>query len=326
MEYHKRLLPLPEDVLIRSFDEKRSWPVKQMIYIHDTTEFSFDGPSAVTLGKFDGLHRGHQKLLKEVKKLQAKGFGGIVFSIAPEKVPMLLTAEEKRAMVEAHGMDCMIKCPFIPEVLGMDPEEFVADILIRKLHAEHVVVGTDFRFGHNRAGDVRLLGSLQKKYGFTLHVIEKECFQEREISSTYIKEVMAGGDMELVEDLLGYTYPIRGVVQHGQQLGRKIGIPTVNLIPEEYKMTPPLGVYFSRVLANEKMYCGVTNIGYKPTVDGSFLGVETYLFHTDEDLYGCEIEVGLLKFRRPEQKFDSVEALKAQMEKDMQAGKEYFHV
>lgn len=297
-----------------------------MIYIHDTIEFHSEEPSAITLGKFDGLHRGHQKLLKEVKCLQKQGYGGIVFSIIPEKIPALLTSEEKRAMVEAYGMDCMIKCPFIPEILCMDPESFVADVLIKKLNARHIVVGTDFRFGHKRTGDVRLLGALQKEYGFTLHVMEKECFQGRKISSTYVKEALAGADMELVEELLGYAYPVRGVVRHGRQLGRRIGMPTVNLIPEEWKLMPPPGVYFSRTTAGENTYYGVTNIGYKPTVDGSFLGAETYLYGTDEDMYDREIEVSLLKFRRPEQRFDSVEALKTQMEKDILAGKEYFRV
>ncbi|MDO4322801.1 MAG: bifunctional riboflavin kinase/FAD synthetase [Lachnospiraceae bacterium] len=297
-----------------------------MIYIDDTTDFYSDQPSAVTLGKFDGLHRGHQKLLKKVKYLQRQGFRGIVFSIAPEKVPVLLTSEEKRAMVEEQGMDCMIKCPFIPEVLSMDPETFLADVLIKKLHAEHIVVGTDFRFGYKRTGDVRLLGLLQKKYGFTLHVIEKECFQGREISSTYVKEALAGADMELVTELLGYTYPVSGIVRHGRQLGRRIGMPTVNLVPEERKLMPPPGVYFSRTEVGESTYCGVTNIGYKPTVDGSFLGAETYLYGTHENLYDREIKVSLLRFRRQERKFGSVEELKAQMEKDILAGKEYFRV
>ncbi len=297
-----------------------------MIYIHDTTDFHSDGPSAITLGKFDGLHRGHQKLLNEVKHLQKQGYRGIVFAIAPDRMPALLTREEKRLMTESYGIDCMVNCPFIPEVLSMDPETFVSKVLVDTLHTKHIVVGTDFRFGHQRTGDVRLLGAIQREYGFTLHVIKKECYRGREISSTYVKEALAGADMELVEKLLGYTYSVRGIVCHGRQLGSRIGMPTVNLIPEDRKLMPPPGVYFSRTQAGGKKYCGVTNIGYKPTVDGSFLGTETYLFGTDENMYGREIEVSLLKFRRPERKFDSVDALKKQMEKDIIAGKEYFRV
>ena len=155
-----------------------------MRYISDTTDFYSEHPSAVTLGKFDGLHRGHQKLVREVLRLQKEGYYGIVFTIAPEHVPLLLTPEEKRDVVEDFGIDCMIRCPFIPEVLSMEPEEFVSEILIRKLNAKYVVVGTDFRFGHKRSGDVNLLKELQTKYGFTLIVMEKECHGEREISST----------------------------------------------------------------------------------------------------------------------------------------------
>lgn len=297
-----------------------------MIYIHEMTEFYSEQPSAITLGKFDGLHRGHQKLLREVKQLQRQGYRGIVFAIAPDKMSALLTTYEKKKMVEAYGIECMVNCPYVPEILSMDPESFIADVLIKKLKARHIVVGTDFQFGHKRTGDVRLLGALQGEYGFTLHVMEKECFQGREISSTYIKEALAGADMELAEKLLGYAYPVRGIVQHGKQLGRKIGMPTVNLIPEGRKLMPPPGVYFSRTAVGTNTYCGMTNVGYKPTVDGSFLGAETYLYDTDEDLYDREIEVSLLKFRRAERKFESVEELKAQMEKDIIAGKEYFRV
>lgn len=297
-----------------------------MIYIHDTTEFHSDEPSVVTLGKFDGFHRGHQKLLKEVKELQGSGLRGIVFSIASEKLPVLLTPEEKLWMVEQHGIDCMIRCPFVPAILSMDPESFVSDILTKRLKAKYIVVGTDFRFGHQRTGDVRLLGALQQEYGFTLRVIEKECYGGREISSTYVKEALAGADMELVETLLGYPYLVKGKVRHGRQLGRRLGMPTVNLIPSERKLLPPPGVYFSRTLCEGNTYFGVTNVGYKPTVDGSFLGAETYLFDTDEDMYDKEIEVSLLKFRRPERRFGAVEELKAQMERDIRAGKEYFGV
>lgn len=297
-----------------------------MKYIHDTTEFYSAAPSAVTLGKFDGLHRGHQKLLREIAGLQKQGLAGVVFTIAPEEVPVLLTEEEKRAMLEAYGVDCMIRCPYIPEILGMEPEDFIARVLVKNLKARYIVVGTDFRFGYRRSGDVRLLELLQKKYGYTVRVIEKECYQGREISSTYVRESLAGADMKLVNTLLGYEYVVRGTVLHGRQLGRKIGMPTINLVPERMKLLPPPGVYFSRVSCGDASYCGMTNIGYKPTVDGSFLGVETYLYGANEELYDRSVEVRLLKFRRPERRFASVDELKTQMQRDLGAGKEFFGV
>lgn len=295
-----------------------------MRYICNTTEFFSERPSAVTLGKFDGLHRGHQKLLQEVRQLQKKGLYGIVFAIAPDQIPVLLTEEEKRKAVEAHGINCMIRCPFIPEILGMEPETFVSEVLIGQLQAKYVIVGTDFRFGRNRGGDVSLLETLQEKYGFTLIVLEKECYGEREISSTYVREALEASDMELVQALLGFPYPIIETVQHGRQLGRKIGMPTINQIPSHNKLLPKPGVYYSDAEIGGRICHGITNIGYKPTVDGSFLGIETYLYHVKGNLYGQEAKVSLRKFCRAEQKFPSVDALKAQMEQDIRAGEEYF--
>lgn len=297
-----------------------------MKYFDHTTDFYCDRPSVVTLGKFDGVHRGHQKLIRQVAELSEKGLETVVFAIAPDERPYLLSPEEKREMVSRYNIDCMIRCPFTAEILGMEPEEFIWKVLKERLHASYVVVGTDFHFGHNRAGDVGLLQRVQERYDLKVLVVEKERCGGREISSTYVKEALARGDMELVRELLGYAYPVRGVVQHGKQLGRRLGMPTVNLIPEPGKLLPPCGVYCSDVYSGGMQYQGVTNIGFKPTVDGSFLGVETYLYDFHQDIYGREAEVQLLHFCRPEQKFESVEALKAQMQKDIRSGKEYFRV
>ncbi|MCC8137480.1 MAG: riboflavin biosynthesis protein RibF [Clostridiales bacterium] len=304
--------------------------------------------AAVTLGKFDGLHRGHQKLLDEIRKLQEEGYYGIVLAIAPDDRTVLLTADEKRHMLESQGIDCMIRCPFVPEILGMEPEEFISEVLIRQLNAKVIVVGTDFRFGYQRRGDAAFLKKMQQKYGYTLRVIEEERHINRKISSTWIREALSGADMELVHELLGFWFPVEGTVLHGRHLGHQIGIPTINLRPEPYKLLPPPGVYCSDVVifqraavsaspsvhskngsrsgADRRILHGVTNIGYKPTVDGTFLGVETWLYGIEEDLYGCNVRVQLRQFCRPEQKFASVEELKAQMKRDIDSGKEYFGV
>lgn len=297
-----------------------------MIEIHDTTDFSSETLSAVTLGKFDGLHRGHQKLIREVLRLQDLGYYGIAFTIAPEDNPVLLTTREKRDMLETFGIDCMIRCPYVPQILGMEPERFVSEVLVERLKARYIVVGTDFRFGYRRRGDVALLRELQGKYGFRVIVVEKECHSGREISSTYIKEALVRADMELVNLLLGYEYPVTDIVEHGKQLGRRIGMPTVNLIPDHRKLLPPKGVYFSMAVSDRLCCYGVTNIGYKPTVSGDFLGVETYLYGVHEDLYGTKMKVMLRSFRRPERRFASVDELKEQMQRDILAGKEYFGI
>ncbi len=297
-----------------------------MNYIHDTLDFCTEGNSAVMLGKFDGLHLGHQKLLREILRLQREGYYGIVFSIAPDDRPMLLTPDEKRRALERSGVDCLISCPFVPEILKMDPESFVDRVLVKALRAKYVVVGTDFRFGYRRSGDVKLLETLQDKYGYRLLVIDKECYEGREISSTYIRGALADAQMELVRRLMGEYYPVEGTILHGQRLGRSIGIPTINLIPQLCKLLPPPGVYFSDVRIGQLTSRGVTDIGFKPTVDGSFLGVETYLYDVSGDLYDREVRVSVRDFLRPEMKFDSVDELKSQMERDIISGKEYFGV
>lgn len=295
-----------------------------MRYFEGTTEFYSEVPTAVTLGKFDGLHRGHQKLIRCVEAQKVSGLAGAVFVIAPQGSGRLLTKTEKRKRLEEMGIDLLVDCPFIPEILSMEPEQFVSEILVEKLKAKYVVVGTDFRFGYRRSGDAWLLQALQEKYGIRVEIIEKECRGSREISSTYIREAMQAGEMGLVSELLGYPYSVAGTVQHGKQLGRRIGMPTVNLVPEQDKLLPPNGVYYTGVKTEGSYYHGITNIGCKPTVDGSFIGVETYLYGFDGNLYGKDITVELLAFRRPEMKFSSVGELKAQMERDIQAGKEYF--
>ncbi len=295
-----------------------------MKYFCNTTDFHSDGPTAVTLGKFDGLHRGHQKLIEEIISLGSEKIQTAVFALASDERPYLLSPEEKKERLEGYNIDYLIRCPFVPEILGMEPETFVKEVLEKRLHAKYIVVGTDFRFGHNRKGDAHFLKMLEKAYNMKVIIVEKECYNGREISSTYVKEALAQGKMELVNELLGYEYPVSGVVQHGKKLGRRLGMPTVNLIPESGKLLPPCGVYYSDVYSGGNQYRGVTNIGYKPTVDGSFLGVETYLYDFHQDIYGKEATVCLRHFERPEQKFASIEALKQQMQKDILSGKEYF--
>ncbi|MDD6616346.1 MAG: bifunctional riboflavin kinase/FAD synthetase [Lachnospiraceae bacterium] len=295
-----------------------------MEFYHAATDFFCGQPSAVTLGKFDGLHRGHQKLVDQIIRQKAAGLASVVFVIAPPGVPRILTSQEMHRKLESKGVDCLIECPYVPEILSMSPEQFLKDVLIQKLHARYLAVGTDFHFGYQRSGDADFLRSMQSKYHFRTDVIEKECFENREISSTYVREAMKKGEIELVSHLLGYPFSISGTVQHGRQLGRRIGMPTLNLIPPSEKLLPRNGVYYSRTLIDGAIYQSITNIGSKPTVDGTFLGAETYLYDFSEDMYGKEITVELLSFRRPEQRFASVEELKAQMQKDISSGKEYF--
>ncbi len=297
-----------------------------MEYIQGTTEFFIPEHTAVTLGKFDGVHKGHQKLIHQILNLRKDGLKSVVFTTNPGKKQLLLTEEEQRDILFRQGADYVIRCPFIPQISHMEPEAFIDRILIGQLHAKKIVVGTDFRFGYQRRGDCNLLINLQEKYGYQVIVMQKEKRGSRDISSTYIREELEKGDMALVNELLGYPFPIMGEVSHGRKVGRTLGMPTANLIPPDEKLLPPNGVYISKTAVDGREYTGITNIGYKPTVGKTaFRGAETYLFHFEQDLYGKRIEVQLYQYVRPEKKFQSLEELTERIKVDISLGKEYFH-
>lgn len=206
----------------------------------------------------------------------------------------------------------------------MEAEDFVREILVNRRHAKQLLSEKIFILVINEAEMPLFFSGSRKNMVFRFEVVEKEQYKGRDISSTYVKEALEAGDMELVNDLLGYRYFISGEVLHGRRIGRTLGMPTTNLVPSTKKLLPPNGVYLSRTRIGEQAYYGVTNIGYKPTIGETFRGVETYLFDFDGDLYGENIDVELWKFKRPEMKFDSVEHLKNQMQADIAFGKEYF--
>ena len=303
-----------------------------MIYTTEIPHLEQGVRSAVTLGKFDGLHRGHQKLIHCISEKRREDCRAVVFTfdVSPRsyilKVPpkFLLTYEERRELAEERGVDILAECPFTEELMHMEPEQFVKEYLVARLHAEYLAVGPDFRFGHKREGNPQMLQKLGKECGFTVEIVEKEKDGSRDISSTYIREELEKGNMEKVNGLLGYTYFTRGEIVHGRQLGRTIGVPTANLIPPEIKKLPPNGVYITKSLINGKIYEGITNVGYKPTVRENFLGVETYLFCCNENLYGQEAEVRFYQYLRPEKKFDSLEELKEQLNQDVETGRAFF--
>jgi len=303
-----------------------------MNYIADTTNFKIEEKTAVTLGKFDGLHKGHLKLIKKIlaKREQMKTVI-FTFSIAPAELlnhksaELLLTNEERRTFVEQLGLDYLVEYPFDMKIASMEPETFIKEILVDKLNAGYIAVGTDFRFGHKRKGDYRLLEKLSKKYGFILEVVDKEMFEGEEISSTLVRKEVSLGNMEKVNCLLGHPFSVIGEVLHGRKIGRTIGMPTTNLVPPCRKLLPPNGVYASKTVIDGRSYIGVTNIGHKPTVGREIeKGVETYIFDFEGNLYEKIIEIQLFRFERPEEKFESLDALKEQLERDIQFSRDYF--
>lgn len=306
-----------------------------MKYLEGLMDYTMDRDTAVTLGKFDGLHRGHRKLIGRV--CEREGLAGTVVTIWPDpEQKALLTKGEKKELLASLGVQWWIDCPFLPQISRMEPEAFVREVLVGRLRAKYIAVGSDFRFGYQRRGDCRLLARLGQELGYELEIVEKERHEGREISSSYIREALERGDMELVNALLGYPYTVQGEVLHGRKIGRTLGMPTTNLIPSAGKLLPPNGVYATRTILDKaraegpdglpEVYCGITNVGYKPTVGEYFRGVETYLFDYDGDLYGRMISVQFYAYERPERKFAGMEALREQMHRDILFGKRYFSV
>lgn len=300
-----------------------------MEYITGTRKFHIDKPSVVTLGKFDGLHRGHKKLLDEMNRFRDRGYLAAVFTF--ETSPgtlmqgklqtMITTNAERRVNLDQAGVDYLVEYPFNREVAHMLPEKFVSEVLVGQMNAKAIVAGKDFHFGYERRGDVALLTRLAAQYGYEMVPVEKAVDGDREISSTYIREELAKGNIEKANELLGYSYMIHGLVVHGLCLGSKLGFPTVNILPKKQKHLPAFGVYLSQTIIDEKVYNSITNIGKKPTIRGENpAGVETYIYDLDEDLYDKWIEVRLIGYIRPERKFSGVEQLKKQVLSDKEKG------
>ncbi|NLZ80666.1 MAG: bifunctional riboflavin kinase/FAD synthetase [Clostridiales bacterium] len=304
-----------------------------MEFINNISKLHVQNKTAVTLGKFDGLHRGHRKLISEVISKKVEGYLPSVFTFEtpPSKYltgsteGVLLSNLERCHYLHTLGIEILVQCPFTKEIASLEAEIFVKEILIEKFNAGCIVVGDDFRFGHNRTGDVYVLKELSKKYGFELIVFSKEQEEGRDISSTYIKEELKKGNIEVVNRLLGYSYFISGEIIHGKKLGRQLGVPTINITPEAEKLLPPNGVYPSISTIEGRKFYGTTNIGSRPTVSDSVKrNIETYLMDFDKDVYGKEAIVELCVFQRSEEKFDSLEELQQQMELDIQYARKYF--
>ena len=289
--------------------------------------------TAVTVGKFDGMHKGHELLVRNIKGQGDRGYKSCIlsFDVSPnislgkKYVGQLITNEERQAMLEREDIDYLLQCDFEQEIMNLEPEEFI-ELLVNNFHMKYMTCGTDFHFGKKGAGDVKLLEKLSDEFGFELEVIEKLQANHRDISSTYIKDEILKGNVALANELLGYKYSLWGQVVHGNHLGRRYGLPTINILPPEIKLLPPNGVYITEVYIDNRKYHGVTNIGTKPTVSGDkILGVETHILDFNKDVYEKQVQVVFLEHIRPERKFDSVDELFRQMNRDKEQAREYFN-
>ncbi|WP_340614449.1 bifunctional riboflavin kinase/FAD synthetase [Xenorhabdus thailandensis] len=287
----------------------------------------------LTIGNFDGVHRGHQALLKHLKQEgQRLGLPTMVMIFEPQplevfvadKAPARLTRlRDKIKYLAQNGVDYLLCVKFDKHFAANSPEAFVSQLLVEKLGVKFLAIGDDFRFGKNRRGDFHYLQQAGKQYRFDVASTDSFCDSGLRISSTIIRQALQNDDLTLAEILLGHPYSISGRVVHGKQLGRTIGFPTANL-PLKRLVAPVNGVYAVEVYGlGDNPLPGVANIGNRPTVAGLGLQLEVHLIDTQMDLYGRHIDVVLRKKLRNEQRFASLDALKQQIANDVVAARDY---
>jgi len=293
------------------------------------------GPSALTIGNFDGVHLGHRRILEQVAAIaQRRGWQSVVLTfephptklVAPDRAPRLLTTPQQRArLIERLGIDAVLILPFAEDIARLTPEEFVQQILRDKLHARAALVGDNFRFGRRAAGDTRTLEELGGRCGFETEVIGAVSCRKQVISSSLIRGLIEAGNVSRAGRMLGRPYALEGMVVRGAGVGSKQTVPTVNL-DTKAEVLPKAGVYVTRTrdMGSSREWPSITNVGYRPTFNGHGLTIETYLLAGLEGLAPGEIALEFLRWVRDERKFESPEALKAQILRDVGRAQVYF--
>jgi riboflavin kinase/FMN adenylyltransferase len=302
---------------------------------HSINDFSSPKKTILTLGTFDGVHIGHLKILDKVINSTAHSkFESLVLTFFPHprmvlqensEIKLLNTITEKIDLLEKMGIHNLVIHPFDETFSRLTAEEFVKTVLVEKFNIHKIIIGYDHRFGRNRTANIDDLVNFGIKYGFEVEQISVQEIDAISVSSTKIRRALSEGDMTLANNYLGYEYFLTGTVVKGKQLGRTIGFPTANIhIEEDYKLIPKKGAYIIKSIINNKVIHGIMNIGFNPTVEGERLSLEIHFLDFEENLYDKKISITLLKYLRPEQKFGSLDELKAQLECDKTAAVAYF--
>lgn len=285
--------------------------------------------SIVTVGTFDGVHLGHHKVLDEIaRRAKRTGRRSVLVTFQPHPLeivnpkaapPLLTTADERREILAQSELDMVIFVEFTTELARLEPEQFI-QILVDRLDMRELVIGQDHGFGRRRSGDVDLLRRLGTEFGFAVDVVEGVTLRDRQISSTWVRRTVAGGDLETAKELLGRLYSLSSVVIRGAGRGRGIGYPTLNVAVEnERKLLPPDGVYAVHVEWRTGSSGGMMHQGARPTFDETERTIEAHVFELDDDLYGERVKLSWVSRLRDVQRFDSPEALKRQLDKDFAA-------
>lgn len=293
-----------------------------------------EGKRVIALGFFDGAHLGHAALLhrcREVADILGLPAAVMTFDLHPDKLVMgddikLINSMEDREDIfrRLFGMDDVVFCHFTEEMMHMPWEDFLGCYLVEELGAVHLVCGHDFHFGDRGAGNPERLQTWCAAHGLGSDVIPKVTLDGVTVSSTYIRKLIEAGDMEKANRFLGHPHLLSGIVQPGHGLGRKLGIPTANLTIPEGVLIPAFGVYAAKVFVGDQAYLAVVNVGTRPTVGGSGVTVEPWILDFDGDLYGKRIRVEFYRHLRQERKFESLEALKAEIHRNADQTRAYF--
>lgn len=298
---------------------------------HKLSDFTALSHAVVTSGTFDGVHIGHQKILKSLNEIATeKGGESVVLTFWPhprmvvsqdsQQLKLITTIEEKIAFIEKLGVHHLLVVPFTREFSELSAEKYVQEILINTIGTKTLVIGYDHRFGKNREGGFDYLEKNSNRFGIDLEEIPRQEIEDLTISSTKVRNALTNGDVALATNLLGRNYQFTGIVAKGRQLGRQLGFPTANVqVKENYKLIPANGVYAVRVNVREVIYKGIMNIGNRPTVEGVGRTQEVHIFDFNSDIYGELITVEIISFIRKEVKFSSIDELKNQIEIDSTA-------
>jgi riboflavin kinase / FMN adenylyltransferase len=289
--------------------------------------------TVVTIGNFDGVHRGHQKILQSVlERARRTGAMATVLTffphparvLKPEQVPCLLaTLDQRLAAFDRLGIEAALVLRFDPNLVATSAEDFVNRFLVDTLRVEAVLVGADFRFGHRQMGDVKLLEEFGKRSGFEVEIVAPVVDEGTVISSSAIRQALREGRVHDAQRMLGRPYALEGELRTGTGQGRKLIVPTLNLATEQ-EMLPKTGVYVTEVVIAGKAYGAATNVGMRPTFDGTRITIESHLFDFSENLTSGKMEVRFLARLRDEQKFSGPDALKEQVLKDIDAARSFY--
>ena len=286
-------------------------------------DIEFD--TVVTIGNFDGVHKGHQVLIeKTATYAKARGIKSAVFTFlnhpinyfVPEKVKNIFDEKEKERLIEGFGIDYLIDIPFDKAMTQISAEQFIVKILKDKIHAKKIVVGYDFTFARNKEGTVDVLREMGHEYGIEVEIVQPIKINGIRVSSTFIRELISEGRIDEIPQYLGTPYVIEGEIIHGKANGRKMGYPTANISLKDQIIKPKNGIYASRVIIDGKKYFGATNVGMNPTVNGKYLSIETNILDFDEDIYGKRVRIEFLEKIRDEKKFESLDELRKQLDLD----------